>query len=147
MSKIVNKLTDLKCRKAGPGLHPDGDGLYLQVRGPTAKSWVYRYMRLGGETYMGLGSYPSVSLETARQERDKWKRVRQAGQDPREARNRERAESEATNGKAFTFDEAAVSYIRDKACAWRNDKHKQQWTNTLKKYVSPVLGNMPGASP
>lgn len=142
MAKSVNKLTDLKCRKAGPGLHPDGDGLYLQVRGPTAKSWVYRYMRKGGEVYMGLGSYPSVSLERARQDRDKWKRLRQAGRDPREARNLERAESEPV-GKPFTFREAASAYIRDKAHAWRNDKHKQQWTNTLNTYVHPMLGDMP----
>jgi integrase len=143
MVKIVNKLTDLKCRKAGPALHPDGDGLYLQVRGPTAKSWVYRYMRGGSEVYMGLGSYPSVTLETARQERDKWKRVRQAGHDPKETRDRERAESRVTDGKAFTFTEAAAAYIRDKAPAWRNDKHKQQWSNTLNTYVNPMLGNMP----
>jgi len=36
MAKIINRLTDVRTRKAAPGLHPDGDGLYLQVRGKTA---------------------------------------------------------------------------------------------------------------
>jgi hypothetical protein len=42
-----------------PGMHPDGAGLYLQVRasensGPPAKSWIFRYSTASGERYMGL---------------------------------------------------------------------------------------------
>jgi hypothetical protein len=27
-----------------PGRHPDGNGLYLQVRGPTNRSWILKFM-------------------------------------------------------------------------------------------------------
>jgi hypothetical protein len=33
MAKLVGKLTAKQCEHLGPGLHPDGDGLYLQVKG------------------------------------------------------------------------------------------------------------------
>lgn len=29
--------------------------------------------------------------------------------------------------------------------SWRNAKHKQQWENTLKAYVYPVIGELPVA--
>ena len=87
MAKLLNRLTDVKIKKLGAGLHPDGDGLYLQVHGPTARSWIYRYWRLEKVTYFGLGPYPAVTLEDARRARDKWKRVRQAGDDPKAVRS------------------------------------------------------------
>ena len=62
MAKQVGRLTDASIRGAmKPGMHPDGDGLYLQVRG-ASKSWIFRY-GVGGRTrYLGLGGYPETSL-------------------------------------------------------------------------------------
>jgi integrase len=140
MAKIINKLTEGRARKAGSGLHPDGDGLYLQVRSPTARSWLYRYMLAGKAREMGLGAFPSTSLEDARKERDRQKRLRQGGQDPIEVRNRERAAAKLADARAITFSEAVAGYITDKSHAWKNAKHRQQWTNTLKTYAEPTLG-------
>jgi len=36
-------------REMKPGKHADGDGLYLIVTGPAAKSWSYRYWKDGKE--------------------------------------------------------------------------------------------------
>ena len=33
-------------RKTKPGKYADGDGLYLVITGPAAKSWCYRYWKL-----------------------------------------------------------------------------------------------------
>jgi len=142
MAKLVNKLTDVRARKAGPGLHADGDGLYLQVRGPTARCWIYRYTLAGKAREMGLGAYPATGLEDARRERDRHKRLRQDGQDPIEVRNQERAAAKLAEAKAITFSEAVSSYIADKSHAWKNAKHRQQWTNTLKTYAEPILGTL-----
>ncbi len=131
MAKLVNKLTDAKARKLGPGLHSDGDGLYLQVRGPSARSWIYRYMHCGKAREMGLGAYPATSLEVARQERDRFKRLRQDSQDPIEAREKDRAAARLAGAHAITFTEASAAFIRDNSHAWKNGKHRQQWTNTL----------------
>jgi len=143
MAKTINKLTDLKIRKAAFGLLPDGDGLYLQVRGPAARSWLYRYMIEGKTRDMGLGAYPAIGLDDARKTRDRLKRLRQEGLDPIEARNQERAAARLAKAQAITFNQAALSYIRDKSHGWKNEKHRQQWTNTLATYVEPVLGSVP----
>jgi hypothetical protein len=47
-------------------MHADGAGLYLQIAGGGAKSWIYRYQRDGKEDAIGLGSLSAVSLADAR---------------------------------------------------------------------------------
>jgi hypothetical protein len=36
----MSKLTAKKVENAGPGMHADGDGLYLQVTGEGGRFWV-----------------------------------------------------------------------------------------------------------
>jgi len=42
----------------------------------------------------------------------------------------------------MSFDKCAEAYINAHEAAWRNDKHRQQWRNTLSTYVSPVFGSV-----
>ena len=56
----MGKLTALRVAKAEPGLHADGDGLYLQVGASGARSWIYRYVVAGRQRYLGLGSVAAV---------------------------------------------------------------------------------------
>ena len=82
MARKVERLADSSIRGVmKPGMHPDGDGLYLQVRG-ASKCWIYRYGSGGRTRYLGLGAYPGVSLASARKARDKAKAKIQAGSDP-----------------------------------------------------------------
>jgi hypothetical protein len=53
-----------------PGMHLIERGLYLQVRGPTARSWVLRYRFAGQQRDLELGSAFDVSLVKARDLRD-----------------------------------------------------------------------------
>ncbi len=39
----------------------------------------------------------------------------------------------------------AETYIGANEGSWRNDKHRQQWKNTLATYVYPVIGELPVA--
>jgi len=142
MPKLVNRLTDVKAKKAPLGLHPDGDGLYLQVRGENARSWIYRYMLAGKAREMGLGAYPATGLEDARRDRDRFKRLRQDGQDPIAVRDQERQAAKVADAKGITFSEAATAVIRDKSHAWKNEKHREQWNNTLKTYAEPIFGSL-----
>ena len=57
------KLTAVKVRNLGPGLHGDGDGLWLRVVTAERRNWLYRYQRHGKARAMGLGGFPAVSLE------------------------------------------------------------------------------------
>ncbi len=67
MARTVEKLSPTALRSKGPGLHPDGRGLYLQVKNG-GRSWVLRYMLGGKARHMGLGPYPDVSLADARRD-------------------------------------------------------------------------------
>src|SRR5262249_61194127 len=48
-----------------PGKYRFAPGLYLQVAGPEAKSWIYRFTVRRRERFMGLGSARDVSLAQA----------------------------------------------------------------------------------
>ena len=87
MPKTVEKLTALRIsRKLAAGMYADGSGLYLQVTGTGAKSWIYRFSLRDKPREMGLGSLNSVSLADARGEAERCRGLRQRGLDPIEAR-------------------------------------------------------------
>jgi integrase len=92
---------------------------------------------------MGLGSYPEVSLAEARRVRGKALALVRGGIDPIEERERQNAGASAV---APSFDDCAKLYIAAHEPSWRNAKHRQQWTNTLRDYASPVFGSMPVAA-
>ncbi|WP_429250387.1 tyrosine-type recombinase/integrase [Paraburkholderia sp. GAS333] len=49
----------------------------------------------------------------------------------------------AMGGRKHTFRTVAEAFIRMKSPEWSNDKHAQQWTNTLATYAFPKLGDLP----
>jgi integrase len=137
---MAGKLNAAKLRTlTKPGVYGDGGGLYLQVRRPDRRTWIYRYRVHGKSRWMGLGALSDISLAEAREAATAArKRVRQ-GVDPIEARRAEGAEKTAKAGKN-TFGEVAALYINAHEASWRNAVHRQQWRNTLNTYVVPVLG-------
>lgn len=71
----TNLLNDRKIKLAKPAnkefLLSDGRGLYLRIRPNGAKDWLFIYTFAGKRHKMGLGSFETVSLATARSEADK----------------------------------------------------------------------------
>ena len=139
----MGKLTALDVTRKGPGFWPDGDGLYLQVTGAGARSWIYRFTRHGKQHYQGLGSAKAISLKRARQLAAEARRLRAEGIDPIEHRRSGRMAERVESAKAMTFKQCGESYIASHEAAWRNPKHRQQWSNTLATYAFPVLGPLP----
>src|SRR5262249_41024294 len=45
--------------------------------------------------------------------------------------------------KVATFEQTAERFIASHETGWRNPKHRQQWRNTLKTYVYPIIGELP----
>ena len=143
MARTVGKLTALKVgRPLKPGMYADGAGLYLQVTGAGAKSWVFRFSFNGRAREMGLGSLSAVSLADARIAANKCGQQRQEGVDPIDARNARRQQTALEAAKSLTFKEASASYIASHTAGWRNAKHASQWENTLANYADPVLGRL-----
>lgn len=62
----LHKLTDARCRKAEAGRHSDGGGLYLNVKPTGARNWLFIYRWGDKRPSIGLGGYPSVTLDDAR---------------------------------------------------------------------------------
>jgi hypothetical protein len=77
---------------------------------------------------MGLGQFPAVSLNQAREmaERCRWQLAE--GRDPIKVRDDERKAAEVTQAKGRTFEQCAEAYIETHGAGWRNTKHRQQWT-------------------
>lgn len=141
-----------------PGLHGDGGGLFLQVtRGKdraVRKSWVVRFRIPGpqgqvrnrkGELVtktieMGLGPVAKVSLQAAREEAAKAQALAFQCINPIVERDRERRQRAEAHAKSLTFSEAAERFLAAHEASWKNDKHRDQWRNTLKAYVEPVFG-------
>jgi integrase len=133
-------------------LHPDGGGVYLQAQispsGETARSWLLRYTLLGSGgrvREMGLGGIADTSLAQAREAAAKWRKIAKQGLDPIEVRDAEIAGNIARRRAAVTVDQAARDYIVKHSPDWANEAHRRQWTQSLRDYVSPVIGRTPVA--
>ncbi len=149
--KLSNALTPLAVKNAKPGRHADGAGLHLLVKETGARSWVYRFMLKGKARDVGLGAAgpDGISLAAARDARDVLRVKVKGGIDPLEERQREAsaalASAQAAQVAGMTFKAVAEAYIGANEASWRNDKHRQQWRNTLASYVYPVMGELPVA--
>src|SRR5258707_4605138 len=145
MARTTNRLTDLRVRREkAPGLYHDGRGLYLQVIATGAKSWVFRYMLRGRAREMGLGSYPDVALADARTKAKEARNLRADGIDPIEARRAKKAVQALAEAKSLTFDECCDGYAGDDQTGW-GIHHKQGRTNSIRGFVTPVLGKLSAA--
>jgi integrase len=149
--KLNNALTPLSVKNAKPGRHADGGGLHLLVKETGARSWVYRFMLSGKTRDIGLGAAgpDGISLAKARDLASALRLKVKTGTDPLEERQREAAEALAATQAAkvagVTFKAVAEAYLKANEASWRNDKHRQQWRNTLASYVYPVRGELPVA--
>ena len=135
----LNRLAAVSLKRLGPGLHPDGLGLYLQVGDSGSRSWIYRY----NGRYMGLGALHTVTLAEAREKARKYRHQRLDGIDPIELRKVERAEQRLAAAKTMTFRACAEAYIKAHKASWRNARHALQWPSSLSAYVYPVFGDLP----
>jgi integrase len=149
--RAENRLVDTALPKKA-GKYADGKGLWLYVTPRGSRSWVFRYKPNlrepeKAEGFMGLGSYPAVSLAMARGKAQQAREDIGRGEDPVTASERRAAEAKAaTEGEAVvrrTFKEYAADYIASKEQAWKSDKHKEQWSTSLAAYAYPLIGTVP----
>ncbi len=146
MAKQVRELSALEVKRLvkAPGFHAVGGVacLYLDVEPSGAASWILRTKVGDARPDIGLGAYPSVTLETARtRAREAHEQIR-GGIDPREARRAARDSLRAATAKLMTFEEASTKFLRSKTLEFKNRKHAFQWSKTLEDYAYPVLGKM-----
>jgi integrase len=142
--KLSAKRVAKLLHKGEPGNFHDGNGLRLEIRSANSASWVSRFERGGREHWMGLGPVRAFTLAEARERNRKLVRQKLAdGIDPLQERRAAEAAERAAAAKTVTFAEAAKSYIAGNASKWRNSKHADQWSATLRTYVYPIIGALP----
>lgn len=151
MPRVAKELSALEVKRLSePGMYAVGGvpGLHLQVLPGGGRTWLLRVTvgeNAGGKqrrSEVGLGGYPAVTLQQAR---DKAREVREKiaqGIDPIAARKAARSALIASRANEMTFETAAQSYIEAKSSEWKNEKHGQQWNNTLEAYAFPVIGKL-----
>jgi integrase len=151
MPKIAKPLNDLQVRRiTRVGWHAVGGvaGLLLQVRKPakegaqTPRSWILR-VKVGDQRQpIGLGSYPQVSLASAREQASKMVIEAKQGVNLKAKKRAQRSSLIVAAAKNKTFKECAEAYIEAHSSDYSSDKHRKQWPATLEAYAYPIIGNM-----
>jgi integrase len=132
----LHRLSARKVVTASEGKYEDGKGLRLVVSSTGARKWVFRFTLNGKRREMGLGSFPTVSLERARILAQEARVKIFDGIDPIQSR-------EAQRKTIPTFQAYALEYIELNKAGWSNVKHQSQWINTLTTYAFPSIGAYP----
>lgn len=161
MPRRAAGIEPINVRRLPPGRYGDGAGLFLLVRPPSAKQaqagdkdggrfWLYRYRTGGKMREMGLGSAEgkgAVSLKEARTRAAELTASVRDGVDPLARRDEEEAARRAAaltaRAKSMTFRQVAEMYVAAHEVAWRNAKHRAQWSSTLEAYAYPHMGDLP----
>jgi integrase len=135
-----------RAKAIGPGDIdlPDGTvkGLWLKSAAKKGRGyWKFRYVspvtKKRRET--GFGAYPDVSIVEARRQANTARDEIRRKQDPIDQR---KAAGDVV-ASAMTFEQVALKMFDQKRAGWKNPKHAQQWINTLKTYVFPIVGGVP----
>jgi integrase len=154
MPKIAKELTALavsKIKKDGRHAVGDVSGLSLKVAG-NSRSWVLNMLmgtridKTGKEVpnrlFLGLGSYPEVTLSEARDKARELRSEIKAGINPIEAKKERKAEVIRQQGRNTTFNECAQLVLNMKEKELKNIKHIAQWRSSLEQYAFPIIGHL-----
>lgn len=146
MARITRPLTNNEILKAKPRekdftLH-DGDGLFLLVKTSGKKLWRFRYQRptSGSRTNLSLGSYPALTLASARQIRDQYLTTLAQGIDPQQ--QQEQASEQRQIELDSIFSTVAANWFQIKNKSVTEDYAKDIW-RSLDKDVFPAIGAIP----
>ena len=123
----------------------DSDGLFMQVTPSGGRWWRFKFRFNGKEKLLSLGTYPDVSLSSARDKRDS-ARILLASEppiDPSENRKETKALSKLNTENSFEVvaREWWQSHMTNKA-----DSHKEKVIRRFELYLFPWIGKKSIAS-
>jgi len=137
-------LSDTAIRTAKPQQKPyklfDSGGLYLAIMPNGGKWWRFKYHFNKKEKLLSLGTYPDISLKTARDRRDQERRKLADRVDP--ALNRKALKEAWSGSQANSFQVIALEWIGKKSPTWgptNTSKLMGQFTVN----IFPWLGKRP----
>jgi hypothetical protein len=140
-------LSDLKARNLKPTDRPIADGtvtgLWLHVGKERGQGkWILRFVSpvTRKRRDMGLGVYPEVSINAARNSAASARELIRDGKDPIETRKSD-LQSRYHDAQALTFEQAARKVHADLKPGWRNPRSAANWIASLEAYVFPQIGS------
>lgn len=138
-TRVEKKLSAVRVKTLkAPGKYEDGGGLRLVITPGGTKCWVVRVSLSGNRIERGLGSYPDVSLEDAREAAATFRKAAGSGIDLR-------AEEKQKTLASTSFRDMFKITLAQREKQLSNAKHLKQWTSTMEAYVFPKIGNVPVA--
>lgn len=136
-------LTDTEIRKAKFRSQAyrmsDGGGLHLFVTPPGGKLWRWKYRFEGREKLMSFGSYPDVSLSSARERHAEARKLLATGTDPMAERKAEKATTENSLQSVFRV---WFEHWRD----GKSPRHADYVKRRMEADILPSLGARPIAA-
>ncbi len=120
----------------------DDKGLHLLIKplkDSWAKWWRLKYRFDGKDCLLSLGTYPEISLQQAREQRDSIRKQIAGGINPSE--NRKAVKSSKANSAANSFEVIAREWGQKKVDTWddKNNRSKRM----LERNIFPWLGSKP----
>lgn len=141
---MKNSPTDLFIKnitKPGRNTASETKGLNLQVKQSLQRYWALRYLFNGKRYDLSIGSYPEISLKEARKRAITARNQLNQGINPKPPKERLASQARQEPGIP-TFSEYAVACYELKRLEWVNQKHSNQWINTLREYAFPIIGDL-----
>ena len=92
---------------------------------------------------IGLGSFPTVSLQMAREKAKIMRQMIDQGIDPLQHKRTAKAMMVLPERQSITFTKAAQIVSEIKSKEFRNRKHTKQWFTSLETHAFPGLGALP----
>ncbi len=137
-------LTNLQIQSTKPAAKPqklfDEKGLYLLIQPSGGKWWRFKYRFNGKERLLALGTYPEISLATARELRDEARAQVAREVDPSELKKtRKAARVQAAQN---TFAAVAAEWITKQASTW-SQGHTARVQKSLENDIFPTIGKKP----
>jgi integrase len=130
------RLNAIALHKLPPGMHNDGNGLYLDVQKSGSRSWILRTVVRGRRKDIGLGSLSTTPLADAREEAARLRGKARRGDDILMIRRMEKRKANVP-----TFREAATTVHKEVARTLKNEHNQAVWLRSLDKHVFPIFGN------
>lgn len=139
-------LTNVEIKKAQPREKAyklsDSGGLFLLISPSGHRGWRLKYRVGSKEKLLTFGSYPDVSLSTAREKRDEAKRMLREGRDP--SVEKKVAAAQRAFSADHTFEAVARAWHELNQPRW-SKHHARNVIESMEEDLFPAIGALPVA--
>jgi integrase len=143
---LTGNLSDSKIAKLTKHWTRDCDNLYIQIQHPGSRrrSWLFRWRDRVTREYrsIGLGPYPTISIDQARELALYYRQQLLEGKDPRAVRDDKKLDMLIARKLVKSVGQVAIEWFEVEITR-KSPGYRTKIFNQLHKYVHPTIGDMP----